>query len=69
MEKQQQRQGSIRYEHLVLWGALDPIIPREDMEEMSTRMPNCRLTVVPAVGHSMLIEHPELYAEYATQFF
>jgi pimeloyl-ACP methyl ester carboxylesterase len=68
-EDLRQRQGSIRHEHLVLWGALDPIIPRRDMEEMATRMPNCRLVVVPEVGHSMLIERPELYAKYAAQFF
>jgi pimeloyl-ACP methyl ester carboxylesterase len=64
-----QRQESIRHEHLVLWGALDSIIPRQDMEEMATRMPNCRLVVVPEVGHSMLIERPELYAKYAARFF
>jgi pimeloyl-ACP methyl ester carboxylesterase len=68
-EDLRQRQNSIRHEHLVLWGALDPIIPRRDTEEMATRMPNCRLVVVPEVGHSMLIERPELYANYAAQFF
>ena len=64
-----QRQGSIRHEHLVLWGALDPFIPRPDTEEMATHMPNCRLAVIPEVGHSMLIERPELYAKYVAQFF
>jgi pimeloyl-ACP methyl ester carboxylesterase len=39
------------------------------MEEMATEMPNCRLVVVPDVGHSMLIERPELYAKYFVQFF
>lgn len=64
-----QRQASIHHEHLVLWGDLDPIIPRQDMEEMATHMPNCRLVVVPDVGHSMLIERPELYAKYVARFF
>jgi non-heme chloroperoxidase len=62
-------QGSIEHQHLVLWGALDPFIPKQDMEEMSARMPDCRLTVVPGVGHSMLIERPEMYAEYFVEFF
>ena len=63
------RQGSIRHRHLVLWGALDPFIPRRDMDEMSTRMPRCRLVVVPGVGHSMLIERPAMYARYFVAFF
>jgi non-heme chloroperoxidase len=64
-----QRQEEIRHEHLVLWGALDPFIPRQDMEEMATRMPNCRLIVVPEVGHSLLIERPELCAKHIAHFF
>lgn len=61
--------GSIRHRHLVLWGALDPFIPKQDMEEMSAGMPHCRLTVVPDVGHSMLIERPEIYAQCFVEFF
>lgn len=63
------QQDVIRHEHLILWGALDPFIPRDDMEEMATRMPDCRLVIVPDVGHSMLIERPELYATYFVQIF
>jgi non-heme chloroperoxidase len=37
------RQGFIEHQHLVLWGALDPFIPRQDMEEMSAGIPHCRL--------------------------
>ena len=62
-------QGSIEHQHLVLWGALDPFIPKQDMEEMSARMPHCDLTIVPDVGHSMLIECPEMYAQYFVEFF
>ena len=62
-------QGSIGHQHLVLWGALDPFIPRQDMEEMSARMPHCDLTIVPGVGHSMLIERPEMFAQYFVEFF
>jgi pimeloyl-ACP methyl ester carboxylesterase len=62
-------QGSIEHRHLVLWGALDPFIPKQDMEEMAARMPHCDLTIVPDVGHSMLIERPEMYAQYFVEFF
>ncbi|MFO1129740.1 MAG: alpha/beta hydrolase [Rhodospirillales bacterium] len=62
-------QASIRHPHLVLWGGLDPFIPRQDMEEMAAGMPHCRLTIVPDVGHAMLIERPEMYARYFVEFF
>ncbi len=48
--------------------ALDPFIPRADMEEMAATMPRCRLVVNSYVGHSMLIEKPERYARLLTQF-
>jgi hypothetical protein len=32
-------------------------------------MPHCRLTVVPGVGHSMIVECPEMYAQYFVEFF
>lgn len=63
------RQDEINHEHLILWGALDPFIPREDMEEMAATMPNCRLIVLPDVGHSLLIERPEMYATFFVQMF
>ena len=63
------QQGSIRHPHLVLWGALDPFIPKQDMEEMAAGMPACDLAIVSDVGHSMLIERPEMYAEYFVEFF
>lgn len=62
-------QPRIRHPHLILWGALDPFIPRADMEEMAARMPDCRLVVVPDVGHSLLIERPDIYARYFAEMF
>ncbi|MEW6124220.1 MAG: alpha/beta hydrolase [Pseudomonadota bacterium] len=58
------RMGEIRHPHLVVWGEQDGIIAKADLEEMVTRMPDCRLAVVPGVGHSMNLEAPELYAGY-----
>ena len=62
-------QESIEHYHRLLWGALDPFIPKQDMEEMAARMPRCDLIEVPGVGHSLLIERPELYAEFFVDFF
>lgn len=60
--------ASIAHPHLLLWGALDPFIPRADMDEMTATMPRCRLDVSADVGHSMLIEQPERYARFLTRF-
>lgn len=56
-------------EHLVLWGEQDGWIPADDVRAMATAMPNCRLVVVPGVGHSMNLEQPALYAGYFGGFF
>jgi pimeloyl-ACP methyl ester carboxylesterase len=60
--------ASITHPHLLLWGALDPFIPRADLEEMAATMPRCRLDVSADVGHAMLIEQPERYARALTRF-
>ncbi len=39
------------------------------MEEMATRRPNCRLVIVPKVGHSLLIERLELCTKHIAHFF
>jgi pimeloyl-ACP methyl ester carboxylesterase len=63
------KQETISHTHLLLWGEQDYWIPREHVEEMADRMPNCRLVVVPDVGHSMNVERPELYARHFADFF
>jgi pimeloyl-ACP methyl ester carboxylesterase len=63
-----ERLAEIRHPHLVLWGALDPFVPRADVEEMAARLPDCRLIVVPDVGHSLLLERPEVYAAHFRDF-
>jgi pimeloyl-ACP methyl ester carboxylesterase len=64
-----ERVATIRHPHRVLWGTLDPFIPRRDMDEMAGAMPDCRLEVVAGVGHSMNIERPKLYAQHFAEFF
>ena len=63
------KQESIPHEILVLWGMLDQWIPREDMDEMAARIRNCRIELVPGVGHSMTVEQPALFAGYFNNFF
>ena len=63
------QQESMQHPVLILWGELDSWIPREHMEEMATRMPNCKLVVVPGVGHSMCVEQPDVFAQHFKEFF
>jgi len=63
------RQGDIRHPHLVLWGEEDMWIPRADMEEMAERMPQCKLKVIPGIGHSLNLEDPEQFSRLFTEFF
>lgn len=63
------RMREIPHEHLVLWGEQDGWIPAADVKAMAETMPNCRLVVVPGIGHSMNLEAPALYAGYVGAFF
>lgn len=60
---------SMTQEHLVLYGKLDYWIPRDHIDEMAKRLPNCRLEVFPYVGHSMNLEVPLLFARIFTDYF
>lgn len=57
------------HDTLVLWGNQDKIIRRDDLEAMVARMPNARLVVVPGVGHSMIIELPQMFAGFVAARF
>jgi len=59
----------IRHPHLVLWGERDGWIPPADLRAMASTMPDCRLVVVPGIGHSMNLELPTLYAGYFGAWF
>lgn len=62
------RLPALRHPHRLLWGSLDPFIPRRDLEEMAALMPDCRLEIAAGVGHAMTIERPELYARHLAEF-
>jgi pimeloyl-ACP methyl ester carboxylesterase len=65
----QRRMSELRHPHLVLWGEWDGWIPPADLQAMAKAMPDCRLVVVPRVGHSMNLELPALYAGYFGAWF
>jgi pimeloyl-ACP methyl ester carboxylesterase len=63
------RMKELRHPHLVLWGEWDGWIPPADLRAMAEAMPDCRLVVVPRIGHSMNLEMPALYAGYFGAWF
>ena len=65
----ERRMAEIHHPHLVLWGERDGWIPPADLRTMAAAMPDCRLVVVPGIGHSMNLELPALYAGYFGAWF
>lgn len=65
----ERRMPEIKHPHLVLWGECDGWIPPADLRTMAAAMPDCRLVVVPSIGHSMNLEVPALYAGYFGAWF
>jgi non-heme chloroperoxidase len=65
----ERRMRDIRHPHLVLWGEWDGWIAPADLRTMAAGMPDCRLVVVPGIGHSMNLELPALYAGYFGAWF
>jgi non-heme chloroperoxidase len=63
------RMPELRHPHLVLWGEKDGWIPPADLKAMAAAMPDCRLIVIPGIGHSMNLELPALYAGYFGAWF
>jgi len=65
----ERRMPELRHPHLVLWGEWDGWIAPADLRAMAEAMPDCRLVVVPGIGHSMNLEVPALYAGYFGAWF
>jgi pimeloyl-ACP methyl ester carboxylesterase len=65
----ERRMPELRHPHLVLWGERDGWIAPADLRIMAAAMPDCRLVVVPGIGHSMNLELPALYAGYFGAWF
>ena len=65
----ERRMPELKHPHLVLWGEWDGWILPSDLHVMADAMPDCRLVIVPRVGHSMNLEVPALYAGYFGAWF
>jgi non-heme chloroperoxidase len=65
----ERRMPEIDHPHLVVWGEGDGWIAPADLRTMAAAMPDCRLVIVPGVGHSMNLERPALYAGYFGAWF
>ncbi len=65
----ERRMPEIYHPHLVLWGEWDGWIPPADLRAMALAMPDCRLVLMPGIGHSMILELPALYAGYFGAWF
>jgi branched-chain amino acid transport system permease protein len=52
---------------LVVWGAHDPIISREQAERTAEAL-HAQLKVVEHVGHSLIIEDPEAFKRIVLDF-
>ena len=59
----------IKQPMLVLWGEDDLVIPRGDIDETLRLLPNSRLRTFKGIGHSMVLENPNLYAKIFTEYF
>jgi pimeloyl-ACP methyl ester carboxylesterase len=65
----ERRMAEIHHPHLVLWGERADWIPPADLRTMTAAMPDCRLVVMPGIGHSMNLERPALYAGHFGAWF
>ncbi|AOT03630.1 alpha/beta fold hydrolase [Arthrobacter sp. U41] len=61
--------GTIHAPTLILWGARDNLLPREDQETLAARIPGAAVKVYPDVAHLVLWECPERVAGDAAAFF
>lgn len=59
----------IKQPMLVLWGEDDLVIPCVDIDETLRLLPNSRLRTFKGIGHSMVLENPDLYAKVFTEYF
>ncbi|GAB4009052.1 alpha/beta hydrolase [Nocardioides ultimimeridianus] len=52
---------------LLIWGERDPFAPLKTAEEMLARLPAGRLEVIPGIGHTPLVEAPEVLTKLLLQ--
>ena len=60
--------GTITSPTLIMWGARDELLSREDQEGLAAAIPDSRLLVYDETGHLVLWEQPERVAMDLTRF-
>lgn len=60
--------GRISAPTLLLWGARDELLTREDQESLAEAIPTSRLVVYAGTGHLVLWEQPQRVARDLTDF-
>ena len=53
---------------LLIWGAVDPVIPLHHAEAAADLIPNCELVVFPRIAHEPHIEDPERVTRLLLEF-
>jgi pimeloyl-ACP methyl ester carboxylesterase len=60
--------GSVRQKALVLCGAEDQMTPVRYAQYLVGAMPNAQLAIIPAAGHMVMLEQPQVVAEKLSAF-
>jgi len=60
--------GTITSPTLIIWGARDELLRREDQDGLAAAIPNSRLLVYDGTGHLVLWEQPEKVAMDLVRF-
>jgi pimeloyl-ACP methyl ester carboxylesterase len=61
--------GAVTCPTLLVWGALDPIIPLEHGAAMASAMPNARLAVLDNAAHNPMADRPPEFNRLLLDFF
>ena len=62
------RCGAFQGPTLVLWGRKDAIVSEAMARETAAAFPGARLQILEALGHSVIVEDPELFKGILVDF-
>ena len=58
----------IRHETLVVGDEADQVVPLPIIRTLDSLIPNAELQIIPAAGHTALLERPEMYSSLVMKF-
>ena len=53
---------------LVIWGAVDPVIPIENADIFTSKIPDCQLCIMEGCGHTPYVQDPQTFANKSLEF-